>query len=56
MKRQGFAVRLSESVFGWRAEFRRSQVNPTPKWIGQAAAREPWRAVQYAAIDTVRRT
>jgi hypothetical protein len=27
-----------------------------PKWVGQAAAAEPWRAVQYAAIDTLIRT
>jgi hypothetical protein len=56
MKRQGYDVRLSQSVFGWRAEFCRSQVNPAPDWIGRASAAEPWRAVQYAALDTLIRT
>jgi hypothetical protein len=53
MKRQGFDIRLSDSVFGWRAEFCRSQVNPMPRWLGRGAAASPWRAVQYAAVDTL---
>ncbi len=54
MNRQGFDARRSRFPFGRRAEFSCSQVNPMPKWVGQAAAREPWRAVQWAALDTLK--
>jgi hypothetical protein len=36
MTDRGYNVRLSQSPFGWWAEFCRSQVSPLPKWIGRA--------------------
>ncbi len=36
MTDSGYNVRLSQSPFGWWAEFCRSQVSPLPKWIGRA--------------------
>jgi hypothetical protein len=32
------------------------RVNPLPQWLGQGHDATPWRAVQYAAIDTLIRT
>jgi hypothetical protein len=56
MSGHGYDVRLSQSSFGWWAEFCRSQVSPLPKWIGQGHdAAEPGRAVRFAALDTLRR-
>jgi hypothetical protein len=53
---QGYNVRLSQSPFGWWAEFCRSRVSALPNWIGQGHdAAEPGRVVRYAALDTLRR-
>jgi hypothetical protein len=49
MNGHGYNVRLSQSPFGWWAEFCRSQVSPLPKWIGQGHdTTTPGRAVRYA--------
>jgi hypothetical protein len=37
MTDHGYDVQLSQSPFGWWAEFCRSQVGPLPKWIGRRA-------------------
>jgi hypothetical protein len=55
MNGHGYNVRLSQSPFGWWAEFCRSQVGPLPKWLGQGHDAEPGRAVRFAALDTLRR-
>jgi hypothetical protein len=51
----GYDARLCQSPFGWRAEFCRTQVNPLPRWIGTASDAALWRAVQRAALNTLRR-
>jgi hypothetical protein len=39
MNGHGYDVRLSQSPFGWRAEFSRSDLAQIPSWIGQAVVR-----------------
>jgi hypothetical protein len=51
MTDHGYDVQLSQSPFGWWAEFCRSQVVPSRS--GSDA--EPGRAVRFAALDTLRR-
>jgi hypothetical protein len=51
----GYDVRLSQSPFGWWAEFCRSRVSTLPKWVGQGHDAEPGRAGRFAALDTLRR-
>jgi hypothetical protein len=47
MNGHGYGVRLSQSPFGWWAEFCRSQVSPLPKWIGRGHdTTTPGRAVR----------
>jgi hypothetical protein len=56
MTDRGYNVRLSQSPFGWWAEFCRAQVSPLPKWIGRGHdTTTPGRAVRFAALDTLRR-
>jgi hypothetical protein len=55
MNGRSYNVRLSQSPFGWWAEFCRSQVSTLPKWIGQGHDATPGRAVRFAALDTLRR-
>jgi hypothetical protein len=55
MHAEGYNVRLLRSPFVWRAEFCRDEVNPLPRWLGMAADAAPWRAVQRAALETLRR-
>jgi hypothetical protein len=50
-----YHVRMNQSPFGWWAEFCRAEVNPAPRWIGRAHDAAPWRAVQRAALETLRR-
>jgi hypothetical protein len=52
----GYDVRLTRSPFVWWAEFCRDDVNPVPRWLGQGHVATLWRAVQYAALDTLIRT
>jgi hypothetical protein len=56
MNAHGYDARLSQSPFGWWAEFCRSRVSALPKWMGQGHdAAGPGRAVRFAALDTLRR-
>jgi hypothetical protein len=56
MTDRGYNVRLSQSPFGWWAEFCRAQVSPLPKWIGRGHdTTTPGRAVRFAALNTLRR-
>jgi hypothetical protein len=41
MNGHGYNVRLSQSPFGWWAEFCRSRVSTLPKWLGQGHDAEP---------------
>jgi hypothetical protein len=50
----GYNVRLFQSPFVWWAEFCRDEINPLPRWIGRAHDAAPWRAVQRAALETLR--
>jgi hypothetical protein len=54
MRAIGYNVRLTQSPCVWWAEFCRDEVNPVPRWIGRAHRAEPWRAVQWAALETLR--
>jgi hypothetical protein len=54
MHAEGYNVRLMRSPFVWRAEFCRDEVTPLPRWLGMAANAAPWRAVQCAALETLR--
>jgi hypothetical protein len=54
MRAIGYNARLTESPFVWWAEFCRDEVNPVPRWIGRAHHATPWRAVQWAALETLR--
>jgi hypothetical protein len=50
----GYDVRLMQTPFCWWAEFCRTQVNPLPRWIGRNHDAAPWKAVQRAALETLR--
>jgi hypothetical protein len=50
----GYHVRVNQSPFGWWAEFRRAEVSPAPRWIGCGHDAAPWRAVQRAALETLK--
>lgn len=51
----GYDVRLSRSVFAWTADFARSEVSQLPRRTGWNHDATPWRAVQRAALETLRR-
>ena len=51
----GYDARLCQSPFGWRVEFCRDQVHALPRWIGTGVDVTPWRSIQRAALDTLRR-
>lgn len=55
MNELGYHARLTQSPFGWWAEFCRAQVDPLPRWIGRGFDAAPWRAVQQASLATLRR-
>ena len=55
MRAEGYNARLTQSPFVWWAEFCRDEVNPVPRWFGRASDATPWRAVQRAALETLRR-
>jgi hypothetical protein len=52
MHAEGYNLRLMRSPF-W-AEFCRNEVNPLPRWMGRKHDFTPWRAVQRAAVETLR--
>ena len=56
MHEVGYNVRLMRTVFGWRADFCRNEHTQLIRWLPAADDRtEPWRAVQRAALETLRR-
>jgi hypothetical protein len=55
MHEVGYDVRLSRSVFCWTADFCRSEVSQLPMRYGWNHDATPWRAVQRAALETLRR-
>ena len=50
----GYNVHLFQSPFCWWAEFCRDEVTPVARWTGQAHDAAPWRALQRAALETLR--
>jgi hypothetical protein len=57
MERQGYDTSLIRYPEGWRAAFIRRDHTTRP-WVGQVLSfhATPWRAVQVAARDTLRKT
>jgi hypothetical protein len=57
MHRQGFDLQLTQyDERGWRAMFYSSDMEHSPtSATGSAWERAPWRAVQGAALDALRR-
>jgi len=56
MHEVGYNVRLMRTVFGWRADFCRNEHTQLIRWLPAADDRTaPWRAVQRAALETLRR-
>jgi hypothetical protein len=53
----GYNVRLSQSPFGWRAEFCRSHVSPLWRWIGRGHdTTTTGRGIRFATLDTLSRS
>ncbi len=50
----GYNVSLFQSPFTWWAEFVRDEVTPIAKRTGRNHDVLPWRAVQRAALETLR--
>jgi len=50
----GYNVSLFQSPFTWWAEFIRDEVTPIAKRTGRNHDALPWRAVQRAALETLR--
>jgi hypothetical protein len=54
MHAAGYNVSLFQSPFAWWAEFIRDEVTPIAKRTGRNHDATPWRAVQRAALETLR--
>ena len=50
----GYDVQLSRSGFDWSADFRRSNLSQLPRRFRLSRDAKPWKAVQRAALDTLR--